>query len=379
MGHNRLSGAFPSETIGRAIQLKDLRVNDNGMTGTVQLEALASLNQLTVARFQGNKFSGGVSIPPAAVAAEGEGEGTIYLPGLRILDLSRNDLTGPIPSELSSRMKGLTDLYLDYNGLTGTVPPSIFGIEGLEALHLNNNKLMGTIGTDEGAKLTSLTVLRLDDNEFSGTLPSRMMEKMPELTHASFDENKIRAWHTHVPNGDGLWQFRGTLPASVGSLSNLRVLTVSSNELTGKLPAELKKLTMLETLSVERNSLMGTFPLLEGMTSLRAPKARENGFVREIPPGVFTPNLKTIDVSRNSFTGTLPSAVGKAVHLEELDVSANRLVGTLPEDIIRLASSMRRLLAAGNSFSGRLPEALGELKRMESLELAKNKFSGLVP
>ncbi|WP_299678832.1 leucine-rich repeat domain-containing protein [uncultured Tenacibaculum sp.] len=60
----------------------------------------------------------------------------------------------------------------------------------------------------------------------------------------------------------------GTLPESLGSLSELKYLDLNTNNLENNLPSSLNQLTKLETLLVSSNNLKGTIPDLTNITSL---------------------------------------------------------------------------------------------------------------
>ena len=60
------------------------------------------------------------------------------------LDLSNNQLTGEIPSEIGS-LTNLTLLTLNGNQITGEIPPEIGNLTNLEYLYLYNNQLTGVI------------------------------------------------------------------------------------------------------------------------------------------------------------------------------------------------------------------------------------------
>ena len=63
------------------------------------------------------------------------------MPGLNILDLSQNRLTGTIPA--MSNLPGLHTLYFSCNQLTGSVPASLNSLRNLRNLYLHDNLLSG--------------------------------------------------------------------------------------------------------------------------------------------------------------------------------------------------------------------------------------------
>ena len=113
------------------------------------------------------------------------------------LNLWENQLTGEIPSELSS-LSNLEGLHLHTNGLSGTIPSWLGDLAKLERLSLRNNRFSGQIPSELG-NLTNLRVLYLDSNELTGYIPGQL-----------------------------------------DKLSNLEVLFLAGNELTGCIPLGLQ-------------------------------------------------------------------------------------------------------------------------------------------
>ncbi len=141
------------------------------------------------------------------------------------LDLKNNQLSGRIPSELSS-LSDLENLNLGGNQLTGAIPSEIGDLSKLRALELWGNRLSGKIPTELGS-LTNLQSLWIGNNQLSG-------EISPGL----------------------------------GSLSNLRVLELRGNQLRGNIPSELEGLTNLEWLWLGgTNQLTGCVP--EGLRGVQ--------------------------------------------------------------------------------------------------------------
>ncbi|MGK7945780.1 MAG: hypothetical protein AB4058_15060 [Microcystaceae cyanobacterium] len=142
------------------------------------------------------------------------------------LDLDWNQLTGEIPPELGNLLN-LSGLYLNNNQLTGEIPPELGNLSHLSGLYLNNNQLTGEIPSALG-NLLNLDWLYLYDNQLTGEIP-------PELG------NLLNLSGLFLNNN----QLRGEIPPELGNLLNLYWLDLSSNPLTGDIPPELAKLSHL--------------------------------------------------------------------------------------------------------------------------------------
>jgi len=104
------------------------------------------------------------------------------------LNLSSNNLTGSIPSEIGN-LTNLTGLHLYGNQLTGSIPPEIGNLTNLENLSLYGNQLTGSIPPEIG-NLTNLTDLYLHENELTGSIPSEI-GNLTNLTHLILSSNQL--------------------------------------------------------------------------------------------------------------------------------------------------------------------------------------------
>ncbi|KAK1588047.1 hypothetical protein Q3G72_019386 [Acer saccharum] len=87
---------------------------------------------------------------------------------LRVLSLTNNSLTGPVPD--LSPLYNLKSLFLNHNTFTGTFPLSILSLHRLTALDLSYNNLTGLIPVNLTG-LDRLYSLKLEWNRFTGSLP----------------------------------------------------------------------------------------------------------------------------------------------------------------------------------------------------------------
>lgn len=89
---------------------------------------------------------------------------------LNILDLSRNNLSGPIPPDIHQKIKFVTTLDLSYNGFSGEIPLGLANCSYLNALNLQHNQLSGGVPPALG-QLARLTSLNVADNLLTGAVP----------------------------------------------------------------------------------------------------------------------------------------------------------------------------------------------------------------
>jgi Leucine-rich repeat (LRR) protein len=85
------------------------------------------------------------------------------------IDMSSNQLTGSIPSEIGE-LSQLRSLNLSNNFLTGPIPSSFQNLKNVESLDLSHNKLSGGIPY-ELVGLTSLSTFIAAYNNLSGRIP----------------------------------------------------------------------------------------------------------------------------------------------------------------------------------------------------------------
>jgi len=301
------------------------------------------------------------------------------------LDLSGNNLTGPIPSQLG-HLSSLTALGLSDNGLSGPIPPELESLAELTMLDLSNNVLDGPIPPELGS-LANLGSLRLRSNRFAGFIPAEL-GNLSELTDLLLGDNDLTG--PIPPELGSLTALRwlgltrnnlsGSIPPELGSSAELVMLDLSNNDLDGPIPAELGNLSELTDLSLSGNKLTGPIPPeLGSLTALRWLRIARNNLSGPIPPELGSPaELVTLDLSNNALAGPIPPELGSLAELVRLDLSNNSLDGPIPPELGNL-SSVTYLAFHENALTGLLPPRLGDLATLKVLELENNNLTGRVP
>ncbi|XP_044506660.1 probable leucine-rich repeat receptor-like serine/threonine-protein kinase At3g14840 isoform X3 [Mangifera indica] len=228
---------------------------------------------------------------------------------LRKIDLARNYLSGPIPSEWSSlqlvfisllgnRLTGripealanvttLKDLILEFNQFSGVLPPQLGFLPSIERLLLTSNNFTGEL-PKTFANLTTLKDFRIGDNNFVGPIPD-FIQNWTNLT-------KLRISDL---NGNDV-----PFP-SLENLINLEILILRSCNLIGEIPLSLANLTNLQTLDLSFNKLSGVIP--SNFTGLQIATyifLTRNLLTGEVP-GWLVKSPKKTDLSYNKFTAGL--------------------------------------------------------------------------
>lgn len=221
-----------------------------------------------------------------------------------------NWLNGPVSTwfGITITNKRVTEIILEVDNLTGTLPSTISNLTALTKLDLAYNAIAGAVPESIGT-MTKLTYLSLTYNRFSGPIPA----VIGNLTNLQYLGLNYIHWG-------------GSIPLFIGRLKNLTELYLGDNEFTGSIPDTLAGLTKLSTLDLEFNKLTGTIPT--SFTKLKALvffTVYVNRLSGELP---FTTlkamtALRTVDLGNNRFT--LSNNIAFPAFTTKANISSNRL------------------------------------------------------
>jgi Leucine-rich repeat (LRR) protein len=110
-------------------------------------------------------------------------------------------------------------------------------------LSLSSNRFHGRIPVELGDKLTSLQKLSLDNNSLTSAIPGSL-GNLSSLNYVDLSTNHLE----------------GPITSEIGSLGGLEVLLLYENRLSGVLPHSLYNLSSLRNLGVGVNMLSGAIP-----------------------------------------------------------------------------------------------------------------------
>ncbi|KAG2409592.1 Receptor-like kinase [Vigna angularis] len=255
-----LSGALP-DIFHKFPSLHSLRLSYNNLTGSLP----SSLAISTIASLWLNNQATGLSGTLSVLS---------NMTQLSQAWLHKNQFTGSIPD--LSQCKGLFDLQLRDNRLTGVVPISLTTLSSLKNVSLDNNVLQGPVPAfGKGVKVTldGINSFCLDT---PGDCDPRVMVLLQIAEAFGYPIQLANAWQGNDPcNG---WNFvvcstgkivtvnfakqgfSGTISSAFSQLTDLRSLFLNGNNLTGSIPESLTSLPQLQTLDVSDNNLSGEIP-----------------------------------------------------------------------------------------------------------------------
>ena len=326
----------------------ELNLSSNQLNGPIPAE-LGNLAILQILWLQRNQLSGNI---PAELG---------NLTSLIELSLRTNELTGSIPAQLGNLTR-LQGLWLQQNQLNGNIPAELGNLASLQELSLRTNHLTETIPVELG-NLASLQTLNLDSNELSGNIP----EELGDLTNL-----QTLSLHTN--------ELSGNIPATLGNLANVEILWLHLNQLSGNIPVELGNLASLQELSLRTNHLTGTIPVeLGNLSSLQGLWLQQNQLSGNIPVelGDLT-NLQTLSLHTNLLGGNIPGELGNLANLQILRLQQNQLSGNIPAELGNLIN-LETLDLHTNELSGNIPAELGNLTNLQTLILHTNQLGGSIP
>ncbi|KAL4191969.1 hypothetical protein AMTRI_Chr06g191600 [Amborella trichopoda] len=173
----------------------------------------------------------------------------------------------------------------------------------------------------------------------------------------------------------------GILPHSLGSLTDLRVLSLSENSFSSEIPGEIGFLSSLEVLDLSHNNFSGKIPhQISFMASLSVLNLSFNSFSGKIPASLYAcKSLQILDLRANLLNGTLPPKLVGSSNFKVIDLSFNSLSGGISMEPSSECRSLTHLHLSGNFLAGRIPKEIGNCTSLQSLLLPQNVFEGHIP
>ncbi|KAL3721794.1 hypothetical protein ACJRO7_034177 [Eucalyptus globulus] len=440
LSFNQFHGAIPS-TISQLQGLNSLYLNSNNLSGTVKLDMFSEAKNLRMLVLSSNKLSlivetnithqywvlslGSCNLNSFPEFLQDQNH-------LELLDLSYNNISGQVPKWfLNVSTENLHILNLSSNFLTSFAQdPVIFKWKELLEVDLGFNELQGSVPIPP----PKIECYFISNNRLSGGI-SPLLCNLSYISMIDFSDNNLTGFLRQCfSNLSGYWgvlnlrsnNFIGKIPEFNG---NFNMIDLSYNKLEGPLPRSLRNCNILQFLNLANNHIRDVFPSwLGSLLHLRVLILRDNrfhGFIEEPTNRIKFPMLQIIDLSQNSFSGSLPSkyfkhwtamevpkrdsssylgiffVVGwghfplstfdysmsvfaKGIqmnyskiqgYLTLIDLSSNNFSGAIPETI-RSLKQLKLLNLSNNMLSGPLPPFLANLTNLEALDLSRNQLSG---
>ncbi|KAL9172723.1 hypothetical protein ABFS82_03G066200 [Erythranthe guttata] len=174
-------------------------------------------------------------------------------------------------------------------------------------------------------------------------------------------------------------QLGGRLSDTLGSLRQLRRLSLHSNNLNGSIPRALSECSLLRAVYLQYNSLAGEISpaFFSNLTNLQVLNLAHNLISGEIP-GDISASMRILDLSSNAFSGEIPANFSDAHQFQLVNLSFNRFSGEIPATIGAL-QQLQYLWLDGNQLYGTIPSAISNCSSLIHVSAGDNMLSGVVP
>ncbi|KAF7825738.1 Receptor-like protein 12 [Senna tora] len=242
-------------------------------------------------------------------------------------------------------------------------------------LDLSRSQLYGSIGSNSSLfHLFHLQRLNLSDNHFNYSQIPSSLGHLSRLTHLDLSSS----------------MFYGEIPHEISQLSKLLVLNLSCNFVAANPQINLlqlkqqsfrsiiQNLTYLEKLYLGYVNISSPIPTsLTNLSSLQALDLTSTGVYGEFPIGVFDlPNLEILKVpSNHDLTGYLPASIGSLRALKVLEIWQCQFSRSIPSSLSNL-TQLKVLDLGYNHFSGNLSSSLSNLTDLGRLSVGGNDITG---
>ncbi|KAK6773487.1 hypothetical protein RDI58_028725 [Solanum bulbocastanum] len=224
-----------------------------------------------------------------------------YLTHLQELDLTRNYLSGSIPSSYGQLRVTIF----------GPIPKELGDIFTLEELVLENNLLEGPLPPNLGS-LNRLKKMFLSANNLNGTIPENF-SNLKNMTDFRIDGTSIS----------------GTIPDFIGNWTKMDRLDIQGTSMEGPIPStiyQLKNMTELRISDLRGEQMQ--FPNLQGLTNMERLDLSNNMLNDTIPDTFEQLNFDNMLLGNNTLSGAIPSWMLSMSGRKNIDLSYNNFTHT---------------------------------------------------
>ena len=240
MTGNNLTGTFDESIILLSFQLESLKLANNNISGTFGGNSFFSLRKLKHIDLSRNNFNKSVNILafPAANHLNFSHNNFDSIKffrkfrpaskGLRVVDLSNNQIKQDISQIFSAIPPSLVELSLADNNIIGNLPETLPTLGSMWRMSLENNNMNGTL-PDFPRYIPRLRELDLSNQAKNGGLTGSIpagLSNLGDLKLLDFSGNALK----------------DNIPSDIGNFAQLKRLNLSNNRLSGIIPSELGKL-----------------------------------------------------------------------------------------------------------------------------------------
>ncbi|CAD5171049.1 unnamed protein product [Musa acuminata subsp. malaccensis] len=269
---------------------------------------------------------------------------------LHVLDLSKNNLSGSIPEEVSS-MFNLERLDLSFNDSSGSIPSSITKLNFLSFFSVAYNHLQGLIPS--GGQFLSFPCSSFEGNPGLHSDSKVFCNSTLGATYPSEGDNDEDKFVLEgLPFAIGLTL--GELPLNIANITSIHHLDVSDNNFTGNIRDVFHGLQNLEVFSAKSNVFVGRLLTALSLCSM----------------------LTSLDLWNNSLDGSIDLDLGRLVRLTTLNLGYNILQGLIPE-VLFSCKALNILNLSLDKLSGQVPKKFSNLRSLSYLNLNGNSLSNI--
>ncbi|KAK7395066.1 hypothetical protein VNO78_15608 [Psophocarpus tetragonolobus] len=289
---------------------------------------------------------------------------------LQNLNLAYNDFISFIPLEFD-KLKSLRSLNLSNGGFHGQIPAQISRLTNLATLDLSTSSTSQNILKLQNPNigmflqnLTNITELYLDG--------VRVSDERKEWCQALSSLQKLKVLSMSSCN------ISGPIDSSLATIAELSVVRLNLNNISGPVPEFFANFSNLNVLELSSCQLGGHFPKgIFQMQALSVLDISNNQDLHGVLPN-FLPHavLHTMNLSNTNFSGKLPDAISNLKHLSILDLSNCQFIETLPISMSKL-TQLVHLDLSFNKFTGPLP-SFKMVKNLRYLSLLHNNLTGVI-